>query len=49
MCSLRSGLGTFSGKKVPAIARHEGRRGYAEKTFGIEFPFDKNQNSGYFI
>jgi hypothetical protein len=27
-------LGTFFGKKVPSIARHEGRKGCADKALG---------------
>ena len=42
----REFLSTFFGEKVPAVARHEGRRGFAEKASRVKFRFNKIQNSG---
>ncbi|HTN20555.1 MAG TPA: hypothetical protein VL125_08775 [Pelobium sp.] len=43
----REFLGTFFGKKVPAVARHEGRQGCVEKALSTKFTFNKTQNSRY--
>jgi len=43
----REFLGTFSGEKVSAIARHEGRKDCAEKASAVSLPFNKIQNSRY--
>jgi hypothetical protein len=40
----REFLGTFSGEKVPAVARHEGRQACAEKALVAGFPFNKISN-----
>ncbi|WP_442795972.1 hypothetical protein [Pelobium manganitolerans] len=41
----REFLRTFFGKKVPAIARHEGRQGCAEKALEAKPMFSKNTES----
>jgi hypothetical protein len=41
----REFLDTFFGKKVSAIARHEGRQSCAEKASAVSLPFNKTQNT----